>query len=62
MLVDGKLHKLPSSLGSLFRRLPPFSHPLALSALTDLSTPPKKCEDDSLYDFVARRFGEDVAK
>ncbi len=62
VLVGGRLHRLPSSFGSLFRRLPPFSRPLALSALTDLTTPPKKCADDNVYDFVARRLGEDVAK
>ena len=39
ILVKGRLHKLPSSLKSLFYTLPPFTRPLAMSALTDLAAP-----------------------
>ena len=39
ILVNGQLHKLPSNLQSVFRTLPPFSRPLAMSAFTDLMTP-----------------------
>ena len=35
VLVDNKLHKLPSNLASLFKTLPPFSRPLALAALRE---------------------------
>ena len=42
ILVNGRLHKLPSSLKSLFYTLPPFSRPLAMSALTDLAAPKVK--------------------
>ena len=36
--------------------------PLVLSGLKDLLTPQKVCEDESLYDFVSRRFGHHVAQ
>lgn len=61
VLVDGKLHKLPSSMKSLFRRQKPFGQPLFMAGIRDLLTGAKKCDDDSIYDFVARRFGQDVA-
>ena len=36
--------------------------PLVLSGLKDLLTPQKVCEDESLFDFVSRRFGYHVAQ
>ena len=36
--------------------------PLVLSGLKDLLTPQKVCEDESLFDFVSRRFGHHVAQ
>lgn len=33
-----------------------------MAAWKDLTTPAKKCSDDSIYDFVARRFGPDIAR
>ena len=60
--VDGKLHKLPSNLKSIL--LPgqgPFYKPLALAGIKEFFTPQKVCEDESIYDFVKRRFGSDVA-
>eukprot|EP00090_Calanus_glacialis_P005667 TRINITY_DN14382_c0_g1_i1.p1 TRINITY_DN14382_c0_g1~~TRINITY_DN14382_c0_g1_i1.p1 ORF type:complete len:468 (+),score=114.37 TRINITY_DN14382_c0_g1_i1:50-1453(+) len=62
VLVGGKLHKLPSTLSSVFRNLPPFSRPLALAVFKDLLSPRIKCEDTSLYEFVARRLGNDIAQ
>ena len=61
ILVDGKLHKLPASLGSVITKLDP-KFPLISAGLNDLITPAKKCEDDSLYDFTHRRFGAEVAE
>lgn len=63
--VNGDLHSLPSSLGSMFRTQPPFSRPLIAAALTDLWTgrsdgPP--LHDESIYAFAARRFGDETAK
>ena len=61
ILVQGKLHKLPSSLRSLFVTLPPFSRPLAMAALRDLTTPRMRCTDTSLHEFVSRRLGPELA-
>jgi len=62
ILVNGQLHKLPSNLQSVFRTLPPFSRPLAMSAFTDLMTPRVKCDDISLDEFVSRRLGPELAE
>lgn len=63
--VNGALHSLPSSFGSMFRRQAPFSRPLFAAALTDLWTgrsdgPPLL--DESIYAFAERRFGAEIAK
>ena len=47
---------------STFRTLPPFSKPLAFAALADLRSPKVSNTDESLYSFVSRRFGTEVAK
>lgn len=62
VLLDNKLHSLPSSLSSLFTTSPPFSRPLALAAVRDLLTPRVKCEDTSLHEFVSRRLGPELAE
>ena len=33
-----------------------------MSGIKDLMTPQKICQDESLFDFVSRRLGKDVAK
>ena len=33
-----------------------------MSGIKDLMTPQKICQDESLFDFVSRRLGNDVAK
>ena len=60
--VDGKLYKLPSSVLSLFRKLDPFKLPLFCAGIKDLVTPKQACDDDSMFNFVERRFGPDIAK
>ena len=62
VLVDGKLHKLPSTFWSAFKNLPPFSRPLAMAVFKDLCSPRIQCEDTSLYEFVSRRLGADIAQ
>ncbi|KAK4329611.1 hypothetical protein Pmani_000014 [Petrolisthes manimaculis] len=62
IVVGGKLHKLPNSLKTAFTKTSPFSRPLALSALTDLKAKPVLNTDESLFSFVRRRFGLEVAK
>ena len=59
--VDGKLHKLPSFL-NLFRKFEPFKLPLFCAGIKDLVTPRHVCNDDSMFNFVERRFGPDIAK
>ena len=60
--VDGQLHKLPSNLKSIFTPQPPFSKPLILAGIKEILTPQKQIQDESIFDFVARRFGPDVAQ
>ena len=55
--VNGELHKLPSNLKSIFTTQPPFSKPLFLAGVKEFFTTQKKCPDESIYDFVQRRFG-----
>ena len=61
VVADGALHKLPSSVASLFTTLAPFQKPLAFALIKDLMTPKLESEDESLHDFVARRLGPDIA-
>jgi len=60
--VNGQLHTLPSNLKSIFTTQPPFSKPLFLAGVKEFFTAQKKCPDESIYDFVERRFGSEVAK
>jgi len=60
--VDGALHKLPSSYNSLFKRLPPFKKALVLAGLQELRAPVKRGEDTPIFEFISRRFGEDIAQ
>lgn len=62
LMVDGKLHKLPNSVKTLFTKSPPFSKPLVLSGVRDLMAPRIVNNDESLFSFVNRRFGHEVAK
>lgn len=59
--VNNKLHPLPTNFGSIFKKVPPFSKPMLYAAFKDLFTPRKTCSDDNIYDFVSRRFGNDIA-
>lgn len=59
--VKGQLHTLPNSLESTFKTSPPFSKPLILAVLRDLSAPMVVSNDESVYSFVSRRFGNEVA-
>ncbi|KAG5870504.1 hypothetical protein JTB14_006836 [Gonioctena quinquepunctata] len=60
--VNRKLHSLPSSISSLFKKYEPFSKPLILSLANDLITAKKMVKDESIYDFVNRRFGKEFAE
>lgn len=62
--VNNQLYSLPSSVLSLFKTTPPFKHPLAVSLLQDTMAKyhGDSLTDDSMYNFVERRFGTEVAK
>nr|XP_022906574.1 protoporphyrinogen oxidase [Onthophagus taurus] len=61
--ANGSLHSLPNSLMGLFRRQEPFSKPLIYYLMNDVITPKKHVlgDDESLYSFASRRFGNEVA-
>ncbi|CAH2243671.1 protoporphyrinogen oxidase isoform X1 [Pararge aegeria] len=59
--VNNTLHLLPSSLKGIFQKSEPFSKPLIYAVLNDLLSPQKELKDDSIYNFVERRFGKEIA-
>ncbi|OWR45256.1 protoporphyrinogen oxidase [Danaus plexippus] len=59
--VNNSLHLLPSSIKGVFQKTEPFSKPLIYAALNDLKNPHKELKDDSIYNFVERRFGKEIA-
>ncbi|XP_040268472.1 protoporphyrinogen oxidase [Bufo bufo] len=61
LYVNKSLHKMPSSLGGVLRTIPPFTRPLFLCGLRDLTAPRGTTEDESVHDFFSRRFGKELA-
>ncbi|XP_065372378.1 protoporphyrinogen oxidase [Calliphora vicina] len=61
--AKGKLCMLPNSLGGAMKTIPPFSQPLMMAVWNDLMAGAKKIKygDESIYDFVHRRFGSEIA-
>ncbi|XP_058981410.1 protoporphyrinogen oxidase-like [Musca domestica] len=61
--AKGQLCMLPNSLKGVLQTIPPFSQPLAMALFNDLKSGPKKIKfgDESIYDFVSRRFGKELA-
>uniref|UniRef100_W8BF45 Protoporphyrinogen oxidase n=1 Tax=Ceratitis capitata TaxID=7213 RepID=W8BF45_CERCA len=61
--AKGQLCLLPNSLSGIFKTLPPFSKPLISQIKQDLTAGKKKLKfaDESIYDFVERRFGTELA-
>jgi protoporphyrinogen/coproporphyrinogen III oxidase len=64
IFAKDQLCKLPNSFGMVLKTIPPFSKPLMFAGLKDLFTGRSKTrlEDETIYDFFARRFGTEVAK
>ncbi|KAK6644880.1 hypothetical protein RUM43_001156 [Polyplax serrata] len=60
--LDNQLVKLPNSWTALFKINPPFIKPFIYAIMNDLVTAKKVVEDESIYDFVARRFGKQYAE
>lgn len=59
--VNNNLHTLPSSFSSIFKKIQPFTKPLVFAAIYDWRQPHKVLDDDSIYNFVERRFGKEIA-
>lgn len=59
--AKNKLHKLPVSLSGIFRVTPPLDRSLISCLLTDLKAPKLVKDDESIYNFVERRLGKDIA-
>lgn len=61
--VNNELCLLPNSMGSAFKRMSPFSKPLAAMILRDLfvGRSKQKLSDETIYSFAERRFGKEVA-
>lgn len=64
LAVDGGLCLLPSSLLGLFKTIPPFKKPIISCVAHDLKHRyiGQPLSDDSIYNFIERRFGTDIAK
>lgn len=64
LAVNNELCLLPSSLFGLFKTIAPFKKPIIYSISHDLSHSyiGKPLTDDSMYNFIERRFGTDIAK
>uniref|UniRef100_A0A182NCK9 Protoporphyrinogen oxidase n=1 Tax=Anopheles dirus TaxID=7168 RepID=A0A182NCK9_9DIPT len=61
--AKGKLNLLPNSLGGILKTVPPFTKPLYVAAFRDLLAGRSKIalQDESMYSFVERRFGKEIA-
>lgn len=59
--MDEALHRLPNTLQSIFRTLSLLDRPLISRIWTDLRAPKVSKEDESIYSFVQRRLGQDIA-
>lgn len=59
--MDGVLHCLPTSIKGIFKTLSLLDRPLITRIWTDLRAPKVSKEDESIYSFIQRRLGQDIA-
>lgn len=61
--AKGKLNMLPSDLSGVLKTVPPFTKPLFFAGFKDIFAGRSKVplEDESMYSFVERRFGKEIA-
>ncbi|XP_062540289.1 protoporphyrinogen oxidase [Armigeres subalbatus] len=61
--AKGKLNMLPSDLMGVLKTVPPFTKPLFFAGFKDMFTGRSKTvlEDETMYSFVERRFGKEIA-
>lgn len=64
LAINNQLYSLPSNIPSMFKIMPPFKRPLALELMRDIVNRynGERLIDDTMYNFVERRFGTVVAK
>nr|CAG4651846.1 EOG090X06SP [Triops cancriformis] len=60
--VDGQLHRLPTDMKAVFQTVPPFKAPLISAVARDLLAKRSPDADESMYSFVERRLGKDLAE
>lgn len=58
---NGQLHALPRTAVGFLTTQKPFTKPLVLQILKDLTAEQKIVKDEAIYEFVQRRFGNEVA-
>ncbi|XP_059164190.1 protoporphyrinogen oxidase-like [Physella acuta] len=61
LYVNGQLCALPSSVVSLFKKIPPFSKPLIGSLMLEPFRWRSQDEDETVHSFVRRRLGPELA-
>uniref|UniRef100_A0A8C6L5C4 Protoporphyrinogen oxidase n=1 Tax=Nothobranchius furzeri TaxID=105023 RepID=A0A8C6L5C4_NOTFU len=61
LYVNGKLHRMPSGISEILRTVPPFSRPLLFSLASEILVKRGKEDDESIYSFVSRRLGKELA-
>ncbi|XP_011156214.1 protoporphyrinogen oxidase [Solenopsis invicta] len=59
--MDNALHRLPNSLMGIFKTSSLLDRPLINRIWTDLRAPKVSKEDESIYSFIQRRVGQDIA-
>uniref|UniRef100_A0A8C5DA73 Protoporphyrinogen oxidase n=1 Tax=Gouania willdenowi TaxID=441366 RepID=A0A8C5DA73_GOUWI len=62
LYVGGKLHKMPSGISGLLQKVQPFSRPLMFSLVKEIMVKKSQEEDESVYSFVSRRLGKELAE
>ncbi|XP_055352022.1 protoporphyrinogen oxidase-like [Paramacrobiotus metropolitanus] len=60
--AKGQLHYLPSQISDLLKVRPPFSKAMIKYLTKEMVTKRGRLEDESVYDFVSRRFGDELAR
>lgn len=59
---NSKLVRLPTNISAVFKAFPPFKRPFIAAGIQDLLTKKSPLTDEPIYDFINRRFGEDLAE
>nr|CAG4649354.1 EOG090X06SP [Scapholeberis mucronata] len=60
--ADSRLIRLPTELSTFFKTKAPFKKPLIVAGFRDLFTRKSSEKDESMFDFVSRRLGPDLAE